>query len=109
MAERPAGQRAPDVSPGSAEDHNDSRRSSPNEWAEKRSPAQSNERADRNCSVHQKRIEHQHRTPKDVIPAASSSWPTGLAGGWQGCEQLNRSLAQGTLTWINPFLTAFND
>src|SRR3954471_188778 len=62
------------------------KRPSPNEWAENRSPAQSNQRAERKRSQHQKRIGHQHRTPKDGIGATLSSWPSGPALGWKGSE-----------------------
>src|SRR5262249_41556780 len=39
------------------------RRRSPNEWAENRPPAQSNQRAERERSLHQKPDGHRRRTP----------------------------------------------
>src|SRR5262245_66293204 len=56
------------------------RRRSPNEWAENRPPAQSNHRAEREGSGHQKRNEHRHRTPGGKIGSpAPSSGPSGAS------------------------------
>ena len=54
---------APAVPTGSTATARGGGRSSPNEWAENRSPVQSNHRVKRKRSQHQKRNGHWHRTP----------------------------------------------
>src|SRR5262249_33614625 len=71
-------------------------RPSPNEWAEKRSPAQSNQRAERraHCTRNESGISagHGHR-----IGAAPSSWPSGPANAGREANQTLQQTAAALL------------